>query len=442
MNEAFITIVGFIVLGLFIYSAFSEKINVQFAFIIFPVVGAVVLGFGFDELKEWMIKGIENNASIIGFVVFTCSFFQLMNDVGAFDGIVDFIIERSGSNIMAICLSGWLIAIISSIDGAAPSTVLVTTSAMMPVYKKVKIRPIYLGLQMALAVSFMGLLPFSGKSNSFAAALGSDPSEVFSHGGLSIALIVGLVFSTILVIIYGQNEVRRISEGKNDYLMESAVNTTSSKSVTITSRHQKMRIPNLLLIITLLFFLITGIISSLVISAICCSLAFILNYVNSFEQQQEWRNCASTVLTVIGLFIAAGPFIQIMNGTGMMSGIVNFILVIIPTSFASRLHVIASFFYTPIDCFFSSSVPIYGLSPVIFTTANTAACISSTQAHAIFMCGDSPALLCSISGPAVYLMLEMLGGVKLRDFAQYALPPLWSVSIVMIIAMIILGYAF
>ena len=97
MNEAFITIVGFIVLGLFIYSAFSEKINVQFAFIIFPVVGAVVLGVGFDELKEWMIKGIENNASIIGFVVFTCSFFQLMNDVGAFDGIVDFIIERSGS---------------------------------------------------------------------------------------------------------------------------------------------------------------------------------------------------------------------------------------------------------------------------------------------------------------------------------------------------------
>ncbi len=439
MSSTLVTVMGFIVTITFIFLVLREKVSVHFAFVVLPVTAALILGHGFSDLKGWVLAGLRGNAGSVGMIVFCVIFFATMNRVGAFDEIVNFIVRKFNRSVMMVALAGWLVATVSTFDGAAPSTILVTVTAMLPIYKKMKMRPIFLGFQIAAVVSSMGLFPWSGNNLAIAAALSTDASEVFGKYGLIPAMIAGYIVGFIMMLFLAKVEERRIAAGKNDYLAESNV-MGQTQNVEITERQRKARPLNILLMIALVVCFFTGWVQPALISMICCSLAFILNYPNAKEQQKAFRAAAPVALSTAAIFLTAGPYTQIMNKTGMMSGMVNAILSVLPTSWGGIMHIIIGYIAFPLSYIVGAQPFFYGVTPVVSGVAATAGGITALQAHSAFMAGVGPELLCCPTAPAMYLMLDMLDDMKLKDHTKYSFIWLWIIGIVMVTTVLSLGY--
>jgi len=439
MSTTIITIVGFLVTIAFVYLVFTEKMNVQFAFIVIPILGALVLGHSFTEIKDWVISGVTSNAGTVAYAIFLLLFFQTMNHAGAFDDITNFIVKKFEKNLLMICIAGWLVATVTTLDGAAPSTVVVTIPAMLPIYKKMKIRPLFLGFQVALVCGTLSVVPWSGYNLQYAAALGTDVSSVFYQNGMAPAMIVGYVVAFVFMLIMAKQEIKRIETGKNDFLLAEVAAETATVASTVTTRQKKVRPINLVLIVFLLVCLFTGWINATLVAMIACGLAFVINYPDSKSQQRALQAGAPAALTVAGLFIAAGPYSQIMSQTGMMGGMVNALLSLFPTSVAGILHILLSCIMVPVTFLIGQSTIIYGISPVLANMANAASGVTLETFHAVAGTAISPNLLASTTAPAQYMMLDLLGGVKLKDHAKYSLVWLWAVSIVMMLVVIFLN---
>ena len=73
-----------------------------------------------------------------------------MNDAGLFDKLVDGLVHKAGKNVTLILVFTSIIAMIGHIDGAAATTYLITIPTMLPIYKKMHIRPTVLLLLLSL----------------------------------------------------------------------------------------------------------------------------------------------------------------------------------------------------------------------------------------------------------------------------------------------------
>jgi len=93
----------------------------------------------------------------------------------------------------------------------------------------------------------------------------------------------------------------------------------------------------------------------------------------------------------------------------------------------------------PVTFLIGQSTIIYGISPVLANMANAASGVTLETFHAVAGTAISPNLLASTTAPAQYMMLDLLGGVKLKDHAKYSLVWLWAVSIVMMLVVIFLN---
>ncbi len=432
------TIMGFLCTIVFIVLVYKEIVNVQWAFMLIPVVGALLLGYGFPDIAGWVVAGAQGNAKMTVLAVFAVMLFATMNDVGVFDDIVDFIVKKfSGSTVM-VFIAGFLVATISSLDGAAPSTVLVTVAAMLPVFKKSKIRPICLGFVMTVVIGACCLFPWSGMNLSYGAALGTSSYDAFVF--TKWCALFGYAVAAGLTVIVALREKKRIDAGLNDYLLEEATAGTSAKAK-YTNRQIKMRPVNLLIVAAYIVIGFTSLIDPALNSMICCALAFVVNYKNAREQQAALRRAAPMALVVGGLFMVSGGYTKILQGTGMMDGMVNAMLSILPSSLSGNLHVILAFIAVPFVFLFGSTPFIYGIIPVVGgVVMGVAPEITNTMIHAAMASGTAPYLLCCASAPAMYLMLDQLGGIKLSDYAKFTLPWAWIQGMAMAAFGLLLGF--
>ncbi len=86
--------------------------------------------------------------------------------------------EKSGSNVVGVALMTCIIAMIGHLDGGGASTFLITIPAMLPVYKRLNMRPTTLLLICVTAMGVMNLLPWGGPTMRSATVLGVDPNAV------------------------------------------------------------------------------------------------------------------------------------------------------------------------------------------------------------------------------------------------------------------------
>ena len=439
MSNILLTVMGFAVIILFMFLVIREVVNVQFAFILLPITAALICGFSLTQIRDWILAGLQANAYMVGLIVFIIPFFLVMNHAGVFDGIIDFVTRKFSRSTVLICVAGWVVATLSSLDGVAASTVLVTASTMLPIYKKARIRPIVLGFEMACVMASMGAFPWSGNNLAISAALGTSTHDVFLL--IFPAIIVGYITGFLLTLALAAREERRIKNGLNDYLL---VETDGIRraNAEYTPRQLKMRPLNLTLVAVLLICFFTGLVDSVVICMICCSIAFLLNYPNAAEQQKALRSFAPMALVVAGLFMGAGCYTQIMQGTGMMDAVVDTLLNLVPSCLADIMYLILSFISIPLAFFMGSEPVVYGIMPVVANISASSGGITMLQAHAAYISAYSGEILCCATAPSMYLMLDMLGGIKLKDFGKFSLGWLWGIGCLMLIITLVTSHFF
>ena len=131
----------------------------------------------------------------------------MMGDVGLFDPMVNWLVKKAGSNIVMVTVATACVAVISHLDGALASTLLITIPAFLPIYKKLHMRPVVICAIIGAAMSIMNLLPWGGPVARCASILNLPPEQLWRE--LIPLQGVGLVIVIAFAVYMGILEKRR-----------------------------------------------------------------------------------------------------------------------------------------------------------------------------------------------------------------------------------------
>ena len=162
------TIVGVLALILF------RITSVLVALTLVPIAAALAGGFG-SRIGGFAMEGIASVAPVAALLAFAVVYFGVMNDAGLFDPAIRAILKIVHRSPVRIALGTAAIASLAHLDGAGASTFMVAVPAMLPIYKRVGMRPLALTAIVALAAGTMNMLP----NDEIGGTIGSEQYNVW-----------------------------------------------------------------------------------------------------------------------------------------------------------------------------------------------------------------------------------------------------------------------
>ena len=139
----------------------KKKATPAFCFSILPVIGALICGFSFAEILDFINTGMGSVWKTAILFIFSVCYFSVMNDAGLFEPLVKGLVKMAGSNITLIMIATSLIAVVAHMDGACASTYLITIPVMLPIFKKMKLNPLILLLLVGLSTGDIASMAYN-----------------------------------------------------------------------------------------------------------------------------------------------------------------------------------------------------------------------------------------------------------------------------------------
>lgn len=433
-----LAIVGYIMIIVIVILLLKGITTPIVTFIIVPLLAVVVAGFSLTEINEFVAAGIKTTSSLSILFIFSVTYFGLMSDAGMFDGIINFLVKKAGKNIIAIAVATAIIGILSHLDGATITTVLVTVPAMLPIYKKLNIRPQLLLLIVAAAMGVMNLLPWGGPTARAAVVLDMDVNELWK---MFIPIQIFGVFLTIGIAVLGAIYELKRGAGivvANTVSTDTEVEVINKEDEKILAlKRPKLTIFNIILTLILLAVLIAGILPVYLAFMIATSIALVVNYPKVKDQTNRIKAHAPAALSVSVTILAASVMIGVLSKSGMLEAMTQPLLSIVPTSIARHLHIVMGLFALPLGTVLGTDSYFYTLMPIAIGVGDAYG-VSPIYMAISMSLGKNLGLMISPLVPATYLATG-LAGVELKDHLKYSFMVLWAASILEILAGVIFG---
>ena len=210
MSELVVGILGFACIVALVVTLFKSKTMPSMAFIIFPSILALILVAGgyysIEQIGDLIKGGFKSTGPTAALFVFSVLFFGIMTDAGMFDVIINKLMKHVGDNVIGVTVMTALIALIGHLDGGGASTFLIVVPAMLPVYKKMHMRPSTLLRVAVLAMGVLNLMPWAGPTMRAASVLGMEAGQLW--GRLIPIQIFGIVLCLAHAVFAGIQEKR------------------------------------------------------------------------------------------------------------------------------------------------------------------------------------------------------------------------------------------
>ncbi|WP_462419782.1 CitMHS family transporter [Salinicoccus sp. Marseille-QA3877] len=417
--------------------------------IILPVVGALIAGFGVAEIGVFFEDGIAQVMNVVVMFIFAIIFFGVMQDAGLFEPIIDKMIDLSGGNVVKVAVATVLIAMVGQLDGSGASTFLITIPALLPLYKRLKMNPYLLLLLIGGSAAIMNMVPWGGPLGRAASVLGMDPNELWQP--LIPVQIVGLLLMVGLAVLLGFREKRKIEKeyGVVDDAMAPEVSSAENdeevnenKGKETDSHGNSLERPkliwvNLILALAVIGVLVSGIVPSGLVFMVGVAVALLINYPNVTDQTARLRAHAPSALTMAGIILAAGLFLGVLTGSGMLDAIAEDFVTVLPEGVTQYIHLIVGFLGIPFDMLLSTDAYYFALFPVIEQIGTTVGIDSLSTAYAMII-GNIVGTFISPLAPAVWLALG-LSGLEMGKHIRYSFFWLWGLSLILIVVAILFG---
>ncbi len=417
--------------------------------IILPVIGALIAGFGIAEIGVFFEDGIAQVMNVVVMFIFAIIFFGIMQDAGLFEPIINKMIDLSGGNVVKVAVATVLIAMVGQLDGSGASTFLITIPALLPLYKRLKMNPYLLLLLIAGSAAIMNMVPWGGPLGRAASVLGMEPNELWQP--LIPVQIVGLLLMVVLAVFLGFREKRKIEKeyGVVDAAMapelsseENDEDVDGAKSRETDVHGNSLERPkliwvNLILALAVIGVLVWGIVPSGLAFMLGVAVALLINYPSVTDQTARIRAHAPSALTMAGIILAAGLFLGVLTGSGMLDAIATDFVTILPEAVTVYIHLIVGFLGIPFDMLLSTDAYYFALFPIIEQIGSTVGIDSVSTAYAMII-GNIVGTFISPLAPAVWLALG-LSGLEMGKHIRYSFFWLWGLSLVLIVVAIIFG---
>ena len=300
MSELMLALLGFATILAIIFLLLKNWTVPALAFAGVTTVTVLVLiltgTFSVKEMGDYIGAGVKGVHSTAALFIFSVLFFGIMTDAGMFDRIINVLMKRVGSSVVGVCVMTCAIAMIGHLDGGGASTFLITIPAMLPVFKKLKMRPTTLLLICITAMGVMNLLPWGGPTMRTASVLGIEANELWME--LIPMQIVGIVLSFATAVIWGYIEKKRgaglgstleVNYGEGD----EHIPTEEEKN---ELARPKMFGFNLLLTLVVIIALVFVKVPAYYTFMVGCVLALFINYPGAKQQKKIINSHAAPAL--------------------------------------------------------------------------------------------------------------------------------------------------
>ncbi|MGN0159608.1 MAG: CitMHS family transporter [Brotaphodocola sp.] len=434
MNETMLALLGFATIIMIIVLLLKNVTVPSLAFIGVSAVTALILvatgTFTISEMGDFIADGVKGVHSTAALFIFSVLFFGVMTDAGMFDRIINALMKKVGSNVVGVALMTCVIAMIAHLDGGGASTFLITVPAMLPVYKRLNMRPTTLLLICVTAMGVMNLLPWGGPTMRSATVLGIDPNELWMK--LLPMQIVGVVIAFATALFWGNVEKKR----------GAGANADEQVAVDVEEKENELARPKLFafnaaLTLFIIICLIFVDVPSYFLFMIGCTAALLVNYPGVKLQNKIIKSHSGPALMMASTILAAGVFLGVLEESEIMVHMANVLASFIPESMGRFLPLIIGILSVPLTLLFCTDSYFFGLLPVLIGIGNQFGVDPAHTAIAMVVCRNCATFISPVV-PATFLGTG-LAGVEIKDHIKASFFWIWGVSLVCLIAGTVLG---
>ena len=424
----YLAFLGYILLAALIVLLLKGKSTPLVLFILLSTVVALLAGYDLQTVNDYIKAGVGTTTNNAVLFCFSILFFNMMNEVGVFDPIINFIVRRLGKSVVGICVASALVAVIGHLDGSSSTTILITIPFFAPVFKKMHINSCLLILLTGTAMGVMNLTPWAGAVARVSVSTGLDANYLWQR--LLPMQAVGLIVVIIMAVIFGKREA-----SKGAGLTEDAITENESETKPITWKYWV----NLFLTLGVILVLATTKLTAYVVFMVATSIAAVLNFGDQKSQTKMINKFAPAAFFITATMLAAGAFVGIL-GQGepsILNEMASVLLSVLPTSFAKHLHLIMGLLSAPLGLVFGGDAYLYGVLPLCIEVGANYGIPAEAMGLAMVI-GKNVAMIGSPIFASTYLALG-LADVELKDYLKFGFVPMWITSVIMVISGIILG---
>lgn len=423
-----LVLLGFAMIAVFMVLIMTKKLTPVLALIIVPTVFGLFAGAGLG-IGPMVIDSMKSMTSTAALLMFAIIYFGLMIDVGLFDPLVKFILRKLGNDPAKVVLGTAILAAAVSLDGDGSTTFILTTAAMLPVYLRLKMSPVVLTCVAGLANGTMNILPWGGPTARAATALHLDVNDVFVP--MVPSLIVGLIVVLVFAWLLGLQERNRLratapeiwadvaggsdafdgGKGRGGSVAGGSRNggprfgrtgtatgagkpgTGGGTGVAVLERTEelvdehdtamadtaldpnrstlrpKLFWFNLGLTVAVMVTLVANIVPLPFVFMVGSAIALLVNFPKVKDQGAQLIAHAPSIVAVVSMVMAAAVLTGVLNGTGMVKAMSEWLVQIIPSEMGPFMAVITGVLSIPMTFFMSNDAFYFGVLPVLSETA-------------------------------------------------------------------------
>ena len=427
-----LAIIGFVMVAVLIFCLIRKIVIPPLAFILLPTIAALVAGFDPLTVNKFAASGISKMVSTVSLFVFSISFFSLMSDQGVFDPVVNFLIKKAGTNVTAVLCATAAVAVIGHLDGSGATTFIITITAMLPLFKKLKMDNRALMMLVCVAIGVMNVCPWGGPTIRAATVLETDPNILW-HRLLPVQATM-LVITFIVALLQSGIQKRRIKKlglVADDSALEEAAENKGPKVSSMLQWY------NFIVVVAVIVILMGGWLNPAYTFMLALALTLPFNIKSLKEQNAKLKNYGVAAMSMVVTLFAAGIFTGVLSGTGMLNAMASTAVKAIPQDLGRYTHFIVACFAVPLIMCLGTDSFYFGLLPVVVGIASQFG-VNPMDVACVLLVAENVGVMISPLSPAMYLGLGLLE-IDVGEHIKYSLAWIWGVSLLAIAACIVLG---
>ena len=424
-----LTVIAYAMIIVFMYVIMTKKLSPFTSLVMIPLLFAIIAMVAGVAKKgtigDFVLKGLTTTANTGIMLLFAILYFSIMLDAGLFDPITARMIKIAKGDPMKVLMATAIVAMAVSLNGDGTTTTLICCSAFIPIYKKLNMNMMNLGVLIILQNTIMNLLPWGGPTARAMAVLKVD-ADILTY------LLPGMILALAYVIFYVAPHMGR-AERKRLGVRELTDEEIDEMTSVVDPEVSEIRRPNMFLFNGILtIVLIAWLVASSFIKAIAMPplllflvgtcIALMANYPKLGDQSKRIGANGGDAVQVVILVFAAGVFMGLFQGTGMAEALAKSFTAIIPNSMAGFWGLVIALISAPGTFFLSNDGFYFGVMPVL-ATAGRAYGFTNMQMALTSLMGQAFHLLSPLVA-FIYLLLRLTGldmGKWQREAGKYAL---------------------
>jgi CitMHS family citrate-Mg2+:H+ or citrate-Ca2+:H+ symporter len=431
-----LSLIAFAMVATFMILIMAKRLSAIIALILVPTAFALLAGFS-AGLGDMMMAGVKELAPTGVMLVFAILYFGLMIDVGLFDPLIRAIVRIVHGDPVRILMGTAILALAVSLDGDGATTYMITTAAMLPLYRHLRMDVRMLACVVIMSGGVMNLLPWGGPTARVMSVLKLDAATVF------VPLILPMVATALWVLFvayrFGLHERARLASLPEDAIDEeasAATILTQDSGSDVEARRPRLIWFNFVLTAALMVALVLGLLPLAVPFMLAFAVAMTVNFPSLADQRERLSAHAGNALAVAGLIFAAGIFTGILSGTRMVDAMAATVTSNIPPALGPYLAPITALISAPFTFFISNDAFYFGMLPILAEAGGKFGISPAEMGRAALM-GQQIHLLSPLVA-STYLLVGFVG-IELGEHQRFTLKWAFGSFVVFTLTALLLG---